>query len=78
MTAAAPFVAAAVQAEPCWLDVDAGVEKAAGLIAEAAANDARLVAFPARGFPVFPPSCGWGRGLGMQSFSVTKNSITLA
>jgi predicted amidohydrolase len=39
---------AAVQAEPCWLDVEAGITKAIKLIKEAAANGAELVGFPVR------------------------------
>lgn len=40
------FRAAAVQAAPVFLDTDATVDKVVRLIAEAAANGARLVAFP--------------------------------
>ncbi len=40
------FRAAAVQASPVFLNVDATVEKACSIIAEAAGNAAQLVAFP--------------------------------
>ena len=42
----AKFTAAAVQASPGFLDTDATVDKACRLIAEAASNGAKLVAFP--------------------------------
>lgn len=49
-----PYVAAAVQAEPCWLDLKAGVEKTIALIEEAAKNDAKLIAFPECWIPGYP------------------------
>ena len=38
--------AAAVQAEPAWLDLAASVKKACNLITEAAKNGAEIIAFP--------------------------------
>lgn len=48
------FKAAAVQAAPVYLDLDATVEKACGFIDEAASNGAKLVAFPEGFIPGYP------------------------
>jgi aliphatic nitrilase len=48
------FTAAAVQAAPVFLDPDATVGKVVSLIAEAAGNGARLVAFPEVFVPGYP------------------------
>jgi aliphatic nitrilase len=45
---------AAVQAEPAWLDVEAGIDKSIGYIEEAARNGAELVAFPELFIPGYP------------------------
>jgi aliphatic nitrilase len=45
---------AAAQAEPCWLDIAAGVDRVVDLIAEAARGGAQLVAFPETFLPGYP------------------------
>lgn len=49
-----PFKVAAVQAAPCFLDVESGIKKAIGYIEEAAAQGAKLVVFPETWLPGYP------------------------
>ncbi|MCH7824383.1 MAG: hypothetical protein IH849_06235 [Acidobacteria bacterium] len=48
------FKVAAVSAAPAFMDRDATVEKACGLIAEAAGQGAELIVFPETFIPTYP------------------------
>jgi aliphatic nitrilase len=57
-----PLVVAVVQAAPVWLNLDASVDKACGLIAQAARDGARVIAFAESFLPAFPYGA-WHHGL---------------
>ena len=59
--------AAIVQAAPILFDREATVEKARGLIAEAAANGADLILFPEAFIPAYPRGLGFGTVVGSRS-----------
>lgn len=79
MSKVEPFIAAAVQAEPAWLDVSAGVDKAVSLIAEASRNGAKLVAFPETWIPGYPHFLWLGPQAAGMPFvpGYHENSITI-
>ena len=73
------FRAAAVQAAPVFLDLDATVEKACSIISEAAENGARLIGFPEAFIPGYP----WWAFVGSTDYSVpyyvrlVKNAVEI-
>jgi len=70
---------AAIQASPVFLNLDATVDKAVGIIAEAAQNGAELIGFPEAFFPGYPYWIWLGDpGYGMQFFKrLYANAVTI-
>jgi len=54
MASSSTIRVAVTQAEPCWLDLTAAVEKTCQLIEEAAQGGAKLIAFPECWIPGYP------------------------
>lgn len=73
------FIAAAVQAEPVWLDIDGGIDKTIRLATEAANAGASIIAFPETWIPGYPWWL-WLDNVAWQSQFVVpyaKNSLEL-
>jgi len=71
------FIAAAIQAEPAWLDLDAGIDKTIALATEAAEAGASIIAFPETWLPGYPWQL-WLDNVAWQSQFVVryaKNSL---
>ena len=72
MAAAHPkFKVAAVQAAPVFLDLDATVDKTIGLIQQAAAQGAKLIAFPETFIPGYP----WQIWLGAPAWAIGRGFV---
>ena len=71
------YKAAAVQAAPVFLDLDASVEKACALIREAATNGAKLIALPEvflAGGPYWAWHLHMGRGVAFSA-ELFRNAV---
>lgn len=66
------YKVAAVQAAPAFLDLDESIDKTIRLIDEAAANGARLIAFPETWLPGYP----WWIWLGAPAWAITKGFVS--
>ena len=65
------YKVAVVQAAPVFLDLDATVDKTIRLIEEAAANGAKLIAFPETFIPGYP----WQIWLGAPAWAVGRGFV---
>jgi hypothetical protein len=64
---------AAVQAEPAWFDLEAGVKKVIQLIRDAASHDAQIIAFPEAFIPGYPMRI-WEQGFEPPYLMQLKNA----
>ncbi|HDR9140632.1 carbon-nitrogen hydrolase family protein [Burkholderia cepacia] len=65
------YKVAVVQAAPVWLNLDASIDKTVELINEAAANGARLIAFPETWLPGYP----WHIWMGAPAWQVRRGFV---
>lgn len=65
------YKVAVVQAAPVWLDLDATVDKTIGYINEAAAQGARLIAFPETWIPGYP----WHIWMGAPAWAIGRGFV---
>jgi nitrilase len=69
----APYLAAAVQATPVFLNLNATIDKAVTLIDEAGRAGARVIAFPETWIPTYPGwifgAAGWGDPRAARAFA---------
>lgn len=79
MTPVSPFKAAACHVAPIYFDLDATVDKTCALIAEAARNGARIVAFPEAHLCAFPVWSGVRAPVENHEFFVrmAKSAVTI-
>src|SRR5438552_3834451 len=65
------YKVAVVQAAPVWLDLDATVDKTIALIEQAAAQGAKLIAFPETFIPGYP----WQIWLGAPAWAIGRGFV---